>query len=173
MKRLYIMKDLEFSSKNKDTNKLKKIDAMTWLNLRNKLPLSFLHVVTGVSWISTNLKKVNALAHTVKQVYYTWNLDTITPLNFKGTLITYSLTHSKQAAKIYRNWESSEGYTTLLNTLFQSSSSIKCPTKNNTINTIIDNSQKVGKYWCTIKEGSEIPISICATVGHIIVKPET
>ena len=48
------MKDLEFSSKNKDTNKMKKIDAMTWLNLRNKLPLSFLHVVTGVSSISTN-----------------------------------------------------------------------------------------------------------------------
>ena len=163
---------MEFSSKNKDTNKLKKIDAMTWLNLRNKLPLSFLHVVTGVSWISTNLKKVNALAHTVKQVYYTWNLDTITPLNFKGTLITYSLTHSKQAAKIYRNWESSEGYTTLLNTLFQSSSSIKCPTKNNIINTI-DNNQKVGKCWRTIKEGSKIPISICTTVGHIIVKPET
>ena len=83
----------------------------------------------------------------------------------------YSLTYSKQAVKMYGNWVSSGGYTTLLNTLLQPSSPVKCPTKNDTINTI-DNNQKVGKCGRTIKEESIIPISICTTVGHIIVKPE-
>ena len=163
---------LEFSSKNKDIDELKKIDAISWLNDRNKLLLSFLQGVTGVSSISTNEKKVNALAHTVEQVYYPRNLNTITPFAFKRNLITCSLTHSKQAVKMYGNWESSGSYTTLLNTLLQPSSPIKCPTKNDIINTI-DNNQKVGKCGRTIKEGSKIPISICTTVGHIIVKPET
>ena len=60
----------------------------------------------------------------------------------------------------------------MVNTFLQPSSPIKCPTKNDTINTI-DNNQKVGKCGRTIKEGSKIPISTCTTVGYIIVKPET
>ena len=48
---------LEFSSKNKNIAKLKKIDAISWLNDRNKLLLSYVHGITGVSSISTNKKK--------------------------------------------------------------------------------------------------------------------
>ena len=152
-----------FSIENKDIDELKKIDAISWLNDRNKLLISFLQGVTGVSSISTNEKKVNTLAHTVKLVYYMRNLNTVTPFAFKQNLITYSLTDSKQAIKMYENRESSS--------LLQPSSPIKCPTKSDIINTI-DNNQKVGKCGHTIKKGPKIPISICTTVEHIIVKPE-
>lgn len=45
-------------------------------------------------------------------------------------------THFKQAVKMCDKWESSAGYTTLLNTLLQPSTPIECPTKNDMINTI-------------------------------------
>ena len=92
-----------FSSNNKDIDELKKRDATSWLNDRNKLLFSFLQRLTGVSSVSTNEKKVNALAHTVEQVYYTPNLNKITPFAFKRNLITFSLTHSKHPVKIYGN----------------------------------------------------------------------
>ena len=77
-----------FSSKNKDSDELKKRDATSWLNDRNKLLFSFLQRVTGVSSVSANEKKVNALVHTVEQVYYTQNLNKITTFAFKRNLIT-------------------------------------------------------------------------------------
>ena len=46
-----------FSSKNKDSDELKKRDATSWLNDRNKLLFSFLQRVTGVSSVSANEKK--------------------------------------------------------------------------------------------------------------------
>ena len=46
------------------------------------------------------------------------------------------------------------------------------PTKSDVFNTI-DSNQKVGKCGRCIKEGSKIPVSICATVGHIQTKPAT
>ena len=92
-----------FSSKNKDSDELKKRDATSWLNDRNKLLFSFLQRVTGVSSVSANEKKVNALVHTVEQVYYTQNLKKVTTFAFKRNLITYSLTHSKHPIKMYGN----------------------------------------------------------------------
>ena len=47
-----------------------------------------------------------------------------------------------------------------------------CPSKSNVLNTI-DNNQKVGKCGRRIKEGSNIPVSICTTVDHIQTKPVT
>ena len=43
------------------------------------LLFSFLQRVTGVSSVRGNEKKVNALAHTVEQVYYTQNLIKLPP----------------------------------------------------------------------------------------------
>ena len=47
-----------------------------------------------------------------------------------------------------------------------------CKTNSDVINTI-DNNQKVGKCGRRVKEGGKGPISICNTLGHINVKPES
>ena len=93
------------------------------------------------------------------------------PFAFKRNLITYSFTHSKTAAKLYRNWESLGNYAMVTDTLLQQGDELKCPTDADVINTI-DQNQKVEKCGRTIKEGSKMAISICTTVGHIKPNPE-
>ena len=47
-----------------------------------------------------------------------------------------------------------------------------CKANSDVIN-IINNNQKVGKCGRRVKEGGKVPISICTTLGHINVKPES
>ena len=115
---------------------------------------------------------MNALTHAVEQVYYARNLNIITPFAFKRNLITFSLTHSKLAVKLYGKWESSGSYSTLSEILLQPGEPLTCKTNSDVINTI-DNNQKVGKCGRRVKEGGKVPISICTTLGHINVKPES
>ena len=114
------------------------------------------------------MKKLNAVTHAVEQIYYARNLNIITPFAFKRNLITYSLTHSKTAVKLYGSLGS---YATVTDMLLQQSDELKYPTDADVISTI-DNNQKVGKCGRRIKEGSKVAISICTTVGHIKPNPE-
>ena len=74
--------------------------------------------LSGAEIRNENEKKLNAVTHAVEQIYYARNLNIITPFAFKRNLITYSLTHSKTAVKLYGNWES---YATVTDTLLQQS----------------------------------------------------
>ena len=163
---------LAISKEYRDIAKLKSAEPKLWLKNRNELVLSFLEGATNINLNHENEKKINALTHTVEQIYYSRNLNTITPFAFKRNLVTYTLTHSKQAVQIYSNWEGSGGYTTLLNILLEPAPPLRCSINTDIINTV-DNNQKVGKCRRRIKEGSKIPISICTTVGHIETKPAT
>ena len=64
---------------------------------RNPVLLSFLNGVTGVTVDNSSEKKINAFTHIVEQIYYTRNLNIITPFSFRQNLVMYSSTHSKTA----------------------------------------------------------------------------
>ena len=165
---------LRTSKGYKDISLLKSVSCSSWLEERNTLLTSFIMGLSGAEIRNENekgMKKLNAVTHAVEQIYYARNLNIITPFAFKRNLITYSLTHSKTAVKLYGNWESSGSYATVTDTLLQQSDELKCPTDADVINTI-DNNQKVGKCGRRIKEGSKVAISICTTVGHIKPNPE-
>ena len=81
----------------KDMQMLKMIKPQRWLKQRNPLLLSFLNGVTGVTVDNSSEKKINAFTHIVEQIYYTRNLNIITPFSFWQNLVMYSSTHSKTA----------------------------------------------------------------------------
>ena len=81
-------------------------------------------------------KKLNAVTNAIDQIYFARNLNIIMPFAFKRNLITYSFTHSKTAAKLYRNWESLGNYAMVTDTLLQQGDELKCPTDADVINTI-------------------------------------
>ena len=68
-----------------------------------KLVLSFSERATNVNLNYEN-KRINAFTRTVKQIYYSRNLNTINPFLF---LVTYTLTHSRQVIQVNINWEGS------------------------------------------------------------------
>lgn len=163
---------LKLSQEYKNVVLLKSTKCPTWLSERNNLLVSFLKGATGICGKDETNKKLNALTHAVEQVYYARNLNIITPFAFKRNLITFSLTHSKLAVKLYGKWESSGSYSTLSEILLQPGEPLTCKTNSDVINTI-NNNQKVGKCGRRVKEGGKVPISICTTLGHINVKPES
>ena len=81
----------------KDMQMFKMIKPQRWLKQRNPLLLSFLNGVTGVTVDNSSEKKINAFTHIVEQIYYTRNLNIITPFSFRQNLVMYSSTHSKTA----------------------------------------------------------------------------
>ena len=81
----------------KDMQMFKMIKPQRWLKQRNPLLLSFLNGVTGVTVDNSCEKKINAFTHIVEQIYYTRNLNIITPFSFRQNLVMYSSTHSKTA----------------------------------------------------------------------------
>ena len=81
----------------KDMQMFKMIKPQRWLKQRNPLLLSFLNGVTGVTVDNSSEKKINAFTHVVEQIYYTRNLNIITPFSFRQNLVMYSSTHSKTA----------------------------------------------------------------------------
>ena len=94
---------LAVSKQYKDTAKLKSTEPKLWLKNRNELVLSFFEGASNINLNHENEKKNNALTHEVEQIYYSRNLNTITPFAFKRNLVTYTLTHSKQDIQIYSN----------------------------------------------------------------------
>ena len=162
---------LKLSQEYKNVVLLKSTKCPTWLSERNNLLVSFLKGATEICAKGETDKKVNALTHAVEQVYYAQNLNIITPFAFKRNLITFSLTHSKLALKLYWKWESFGSYSALSEILLQPGEPLTCKI-NSVINTI-NNNQKVGKCGRQVKEGGEVPISICSTLDHINVKPES
>ena len=159
---------LRTSKGYKDISLLKSVSCSSWLEERNTLLTSFIMGLSGAEIRNENEKKLNAVTHAVEQIYYARNLNIITPFAFKRNLITYSLTHSKTAVKLYGSLGS---YATVTDMLLQQSDELKYPTDADVISTI-DNNQKVGKCGRRIKEGSKVAISICTTVGHIKPNPE-
>ena len=81
----------------KNMQTLKMIKPQRWVKQRNPLLLSFLNGVTGVTVDNSSEKKINAFTHIVEQIYYTRNLNIITPFSFRQNLVMYSSTHSKTA----------------------------------------------------------------------------
>ena len=144
------------SQEYKNVVLLKSTKCPIWLSERNNLLVSFLKGATGICGKDETDKKLNALTHTVEQVYYDWNLNIITPFAFKRNLVTFSLTHSKLAVKLYGKWESSRSYSTLSEILLQPGEPLTCKMNSDALiipSTIIkrsvnveDESKKVGKY---------------------------
>ena len=96
------------------------------------------------------MKKVNGFTHIVEQIYYTRNLNIITPFPFWQSLIMYNSTHFKTALPLNSYWESNGSYTTLFEILLQPVLRLIFPTESDVFN-IIDNNQKVGKSGQRIK----------------------
>ena len=83
----------------------------------------------------------------------------------------YSVANFKTTVKFQSSWESSGSYTTIHDILASKVDPISCCSGD--IHNAIDNNQKVGMCTWRICEGSTVPLSICATVDHIIPQPVT
>ena len=81
----------------------------------------------------------------------------------------YSVANFKTTVKFQSSWESSGSYTTIHDILASKVDPISC--RSGDIHNAIDNNQKVGMCTWRICEGSTVPLSICATVDHIIAQP--
>ena len=75
---------------------------LNWIQERNILLQCFVENCTGVKLKrEINSKKINALAHSIEQIYYTRNLNLITPFAFKRNLVL----NSKEFATMNKKWE--------------------------------------------------------------------
>ena len=148
--------------------KLKMIKPLLWLKQRNALLLSFLNGATSDT--SSHKKKMCLLISLSR--FKSLNLNIITPFSFRQNLVMYSSTNSKTTLQLNSYWRSAGSYTSLCDILLQQAPPLMCPSKSNVLNTI-NNNQKVEKCGRRIKEGSNIPVSICTTVDHIQTKPVT
>ena len=153
------------TSQYKDLDQLKNMKPLNWIQKRNILLQSFVENCTG----EINSKKINALAHSIEQIYYTRNLNLITPFAFKRNLVLYSITNSKELTTMNKKWEGCGSSRTLNSVICEPAPPLQCPSAD-VFNT---NNQKVGIHSGRIKEGSKVPISICTSVCHIVPKPDT
>ena len=75
----------------KDLDQLKNMKPLKWIQERNILLQSFVENCTGVKLErEINSKKINALAHSIEQIYYTRNRNLITPFAFKQNLQSWA-----------------------------------------------------------------------------------
>ena len=153
------------TSQYKDLDQLKNMKPLNWIQKRNILLQCFVENCTG----EINCKKINALAHSIEQIYYTRNLNLITPFAFKRNLVLYSITNSKELTTMNKEWEGCGSSRTLNSVICEPAPPLQCPSAD-VFNT---NNQKVGIHSGRIKEGSKVPISICTSVCHIVPKPDT
>ena len=153
------------TSQYKDLDQLKNMKPLNWIQKRNILLESFVENCTG----EINSKKINALAHSIEQIYYTRNLNLITPFAFKRNLVLYSITNSKELTTMNKKWEGCGTSRTLNSVICEPAPPLQYPSAD-VFNT---NTQKVGIHSGRIKEGSKVPISICTSVCHIVPKPDT
>ena len=119
-----------------------------------------------------NSKKLHALAHAIEQVLYDKNLKLITPFGFQRNLTVYSITNSKDVARLTGCWKNSGSYTTLSQIVASPMSTNpmsewRCPQYDR------QQSTKVGRTSGRIKKGPKVPTSICTTVCHITPQPTT
>ena len=160
------------ASQHKDLDQLKNMKPFNWIQERNILPQSFVENYTGIKLIrEINGKKINALAHSIEQIYYTRNLNLITPFAFKRNLVLYSITNSKELETMNKKWEGCGSSRTLSGVICESAPPLQYPSAD-VFNTI-ENNQKVGIHSGRIKEGPNVPISICTLMCHIVPKPDT
>ena len=160
------------ASQYKDLDQLKNMKPFSWIQERNILLQSFVENCTGIKLKrEQNGKKINALAHSIEQIYYTRNLNLITPFAFKRNLVLYSITNSKELATMNKKWEGCGSSRTLSSVICEPAPPLQCPSAD-VFNTI-DNNQKVGIHSGRIKEGSKVPISICTSMCHIVPNSDT
>lgn len=160
------------SKEYKDIKGLTTIEPKLWLEKRNPILVEFLIACTDTKLNSSSkIKKNHALVHAVEQIMYARNLNLITPFAFQRNLIVYSVTNSKDVARLTGSWESSGSYSTLSQIVTSPSPPIQCPIGD--VHNTIDNNQKVGRTSGRIKEGSKVPTSICTTMCHIVPQPST
>ena len=156
----------------KDINELTKYDLKQWIKNQNPVLTEFLMACTEIKLDSTpNSKKLYALAHAIEQLLYGKNLKLITPFAFQRNLTVYSITNSKDVARLTGCWKNSGSYTTLSQIVTSPYPPIPCP--NGDVHNTTDNNQKVGCTSGRIKEESKVPTSICTTVCHITPQPTT
>ena len=148
----------------KDVESTGKMNPKEWIKQRNKLLVSFVSGVTGITNDTESSKKTNALTHALEQIYYARNLNIVCCFSFNRNFINYCIHKSKMAAKLNSSWEPAGSYTTVKNILNQPSEEIFCPAGD--VVTTFDNSQKVGRSSGRIHEGAKVPVSICTTVGR-------
>ena len=79
------------ASEYKDLDQLENMKPLKWIQERNILLQSFVENCTGVKLKrEINSKKINPLAHSIEQIYYTANLNLITPFAFKQNLQSWA-----------------------------------------------------------------------------------
>ena len=152
------------TSQYKDLDQLKNMKPLNRIQKRNILLQSFVENCTG----EINSKKINALAHSIEQIYYTRNLNLITPFAFKRNLVLYSITNSKELTTMNKKWEGCGSSRTLNRAICEPAPPLQCPSAD-VFNT---NNQKLGIHSGRIKEGSKVPISICTSMCHIVPKAD-
>ena len=141
------------------------IDQTEWVSKRNKVLLEFLSSATGVDINKSSTKKRNAFTHSVEQIYYTRNLNLVTPFAFQRNVVQYSLTNSKLCTTLTGSWESAGSYKTVHDFICSPCEPIFCPEGH--VDNAIDNNQKVGKTSGRIQENSKVPVDVCTSVSHI------
>ena len=102
---------------------------------------------------------------------YAKNLNMITPFAFERNLIVYTIANSKDVPRLTGCWESSGSYSTLSQSVTSPCPPILCP--DGDVHNTVDNNQNVGGTSGRIKEGSNVPTSICSTMCHIVPQPTT
>ena len=137
-----------------------------WLEKRNPLLISFLSGCTG----SHTGKRTLALVHTVENVLYARNLNTITPFSFERNLLLYCSTKDKLSVNLAGVWGPSGSYSTVHGYTQEPAEPLQCPP--GPVDTAIDNNQKVAKSSGHIREASKVPVEICTAVSHICCKQD-
>ena len=79
------------ASEYKDLDQLENMKPLKWIQDRNILLQSFVENCIGVKLNrEINSKKINPLAHSIEQIYYTANLNLITPFASKQNLQSWA-----------------------------------------------------------------------------------
>ncbi|CAC5357945.1 waaF [Mytilus coruscus] len=147
------------------------IDKIKWLEQRNRLLSSFVNHTTAYDISNINEKKINAIVHSIEQIYYTRNIKLVTPFAFQRNVVAFSLTNSKRCASLTGCWESSGSYSTVHNYICSPSEQVECPIGH--VLCAIDNNQKLGKSSGRIMVGSKMPVDICISISNFQISEST
>ena len=100
------VKGQNIAKQYKDIKELTKYDLKQWIKNRNPVLTEFLMDCTEVKLDSTsNSRKIHALTHAIEPVLYGKNLNLITPFAFQRNLTVYSITNSKDVARLTGFWK--------------------------------------------------------------------
>ncbi|CAC5417346.1 unnamed protein product [Mytilus coruscus] len=122
------------------------IDKIQWLEQRNPLLSSFVNHTTAYDISNRNEKKVNAIVHSIEQIYYTRNIK-LAVGNHQGVTLTVH------------------------NYICSPSEQVECPIGH--VQCAIDNNQKLGKSSGRIMVGSKMPVDICISISNFQISEST